>query len=46
MQNKIIKLKKIIEQSNSIVFFGGAGISTEIDTRTWSFMNKLIHRYL
>ncbi|QQP71311.1 NAD-dependent protein deacylase [Carnobacterium sp. CS13] len=29
MQNKIIKLKKLIEQSNSIVFFGGAGVSTE-----------------
>lgn len=29
MDNKIEELKKIIEESNSIVFFGGAGVSTE-----------------
>ena len=27
--NEIDKLKKIIEESNNIVFFGGAGVSTE-----------------
>ena len=29
MTDKLNKLKKIIEESNSIVFFGGAGVSTE-----------------
>lgn len=29
MNNKILEFKKIIENSNNIVFFGGAGVSTE-----------------
>ena len=29
MENEIIKLKKIIQNSDNIVFFGGAGVSTE-----------------
>lgn len=29
MENKELEFKKIVEQSNSIVFFGGAGVSTE-----------------
>lgn len=29
MNNQIQELKKIIEESNNIVFFGGAGVSTE-----------------
>ena len=29
MEDKIEKFKKIIEESNNIVFFGGAGVSTE-----------------
>lgn len=29
MDDKIIKLKELIENSNNIVFFGGAGVSTE-----------------
>ena len=29
MENKIEKLKEIIKKSNNIVFFGGAGVSTE-----------------
>lgn len=28
-ENKILKLSKLIEKSNNIVFFGGAGVSTE-----------------
>jgi NAD-dependent deacetylase len=28
-QNKIEKLKEILRSSDSIVFFGGAGVSTE-----------------
>lgn len=29
MENKIQQLKKLIDESNNIVFFGGAGVSTE-----------------
>ena len=29
MENEIGKLQKIIDESNNIVFFGGAGVSTE-----------------
>ncbi len=29
MDEKIAELKKIIEESDNIVFFGGAGVSTE-----------------
>ena len=29
MDDKINKLKEIIKNSNNIVFFGGAGVSTE-----------------
>ncbi|MCI5543810.1 MAG: NAD-dependent protein deacylase, partial [Mollicutes bacterium] len=28
-ESKIIKLKKLIKKSKKIVFFGGAGVSTE-----------------
>ena len=28
MDNKISEVKKIIKESNNIVFFGGAGVST------------------
>ena len=29
MENKIDQLSKILSESNNIVFFGGAGVSTE-----------------
>ena len=29
MENKIEQLTKILKESNNIVFFGGAGVSTE-----------------
>ena len=29
LENKIQELKNLIEKSNNIVFFGGAGVSTE-----------------
>lgn len=29
MENKINQLSKILKESNNIVFFGGAGVSTE-----------------
>lgn len=30
MENKIGQLSKILSESNNIVFFGGAGVSTDI----------------
>ena len=29
MEDKILELKKLIDENNNIVFFGGAGVSTE-----------------
>ena len=29
MEDKIGKFKQLVEESNNIVFFGGAGVSTE-----------------
>ena len=29
MQKKLMQLKKLIEQADHVVFFGGAGVSTE-----------------
>ena len=29
LEEKIAELKKLVEESNNIVFFGGAGVSTE-----------------
>ena len=29
MDERILELKKMIAESNNIVFFGGAGVSTE-----------------
>ena len=29
MENKIQQLKQLVKKSNNIVFFGGAGVSTE-----------------
>ena len=29
MEDKVVQLKQIIEESDNIVFFGGAGVSTE-----------------
>ena len=41
MNNNIIKLKEIIEISNNIVFFGGAGVSTESGLRDFKGDNGL-----
>lgn len=32
MENKIEKLAQILKESNNIIFFGGAGVSTESRT--------------
>ena len=32
MENKIDKLIQILKESNNIVFFGGAGVSTDTHT--------------
>ena len=31
MENKIDQLSKILSESNNIVFFGGAGVSTDLE---------------
>lgn len=41
MNSNIIKLKEIIENSNNIVFFGGAGVSTESGLRDFKGDNGL-----
>lgn len=48
MENKINELKKIIESSNNIVFFGGAGVSTESgipDFRSKDGLYNQIYKY-
>ena len=44
MNDNIIKLKEIIDNSNNIVFFGGAGVSTESGLRDFkgdmAYINK------
>lgn len=45
MENKIEKFKKFIDESQNIVFFGGAGVSTESgvpDMVIWTFSYKKI----
>ena len=50
MDEKIQKLKEIIDGSDNIVFFGGAGVSTESgvpDLEVWTdytIRNMIIHR--
>ena len=41
MNDNIKKLKEIIENSNNIVFFGGAGVSTESGLRDFKGDNGL-----
>ena len=43
MDEKIQKLKEIIDGSDNIVFFGGAGVSTESGVPD-TIMNMIIHR--
>ena len=38
MDEKIAELKKLVDSSNRIVFFGGAGVSTESGIPFW-FLN-------
>lgn len=48
MDEKILKLKKIIEESDNIVFFGGAGVSTESgipDFRSENGIYNTVHQY-
>ena len=47
-QDNILKLKALIEGSDNIVFFGGAGVSTESgipDFRSETGIYKTVHRY-
>lgn len=44
MEEKIAKLKEIIESSKSIVFFGGAGVSTESGIPDFRSVDGLYHQ--
>ncbi|MCI7040285.1 MAG: NAD-dependent protein deacylase, partial [Mollicutes bacterium] len=47
-ESKIIKLKKLIKKSKKIVFFGGAGVSTEsgiLDFRSKDGLYNLKSKY-
>ena len=47
-QDNILKLKKMIEASDNIVFFGGAGVSTESgipDFRSETGIYNTVHKY-
>lgn len=44
MDKKIIKLREMIEQSHNIVFFGGAGVSTESGIPDFRSVDGLYHQ--
>ena len=44
MDDKITKLKEIIKNSNNIVFFGGAGVSTESGIPDFRSANEISRR--
>ena len=44
MDEKIIKLRKMIEESDNIVFFGGAGVSTESGIPDFRSVDGLYHQ--
>ena len=45
-RRKIKKLKEFIEKSNNIVFFGGAGVSTESGVPDFRSTDGLYHQQL
>ena len=44
MEDKIAKLREMITESDNIVFFGGAGVSTESASRTSAAWTACITR--
>ena len=44
MDERILELKKMIEESNNIVFFGGAGVSTESGIPDFRSVDGLYHQ--
>lgn len=40
MNNEIEQLTQILKESNNIVFFGGAGVSTHTQNKLLIFFNK------
>lgn len=46
MEKEILELKKIIDESNNIVFFGGAGVSTESGIPDFRSANGLYNQKL
>ena len=41
MEDKIQKFKELVDESNNIVFFGGAGVSTESGMKDFRGKNGL-----
>lgn len=44
MDNSITKLQQMIDESNRIVFFGGAGVSTESGIPDFRSVDGLYHQ--
>ena len=44
MEDKVVQLKQIIEESDNIVFFGGAGVSTESGIPDFRSVDGLYHQ--
>ncbi len=44
MQNKLMQLKKLIKQADRVVFFGGAGVSTESGIPDFRSVNGLFNQ--
>ena len=44
MDERILELKKMIAESNNIVFFGGAGVSTESGIPDFRSVDGLYHQ--
>ena len=44
MDEAILKLKKLVDESDNIVFFGGAGVSTESGIKDFRSVDGLYHQ--
>ena len=44
MTEAIMQLKKLVDESNNIVFFGGAGVSTESGIKDFRSVDGLYHQ--
>ena len=46
LQEKLSKLQEIVYNSKNIVFFGGAGVSTEFGAERFSLTGRIVQRAL